>query len=46
MAAVLGEDEGDSELDGDFITAIIPSCILGNGSFSEGEEEADEWASQ
>ena len=45
VAAVLGEDEGDSESDGDFITAIIPSCILGNGSFSEGEEEADKWAS-
>lgn len=45
VAVVLGEDEGDSESDGDFITAIMPSCVLGNGSFSEGEEEADEWGS-
>ena len=46
VAAVLGGDEGDLESDGDFITAIMPSCVLGNGSFSEGEEEADEWASR
>jgi len=43
VAAVFGEDEDNSELDGDFITAVMPSCILGNGSFSEGEEEADGW---
>jgi len=43
VAVVLGEDEGDSDSDGDFIAAIMPSCVLGNGSFSEGEEEAEGW---
>jgi len=43
VAVVLGEDKGDSDSDGDFIAAIMPSCVLGNGSFSEGEEEAEEW---
>ena len=41
--AVFGEDKDSSESDGDFITVVMPSCILGNGSFSEGEEEADGW---
>jgi hypothetical protein len=37
VTAVLGENESDSE--GDFVTAVFPSCVLGNGSFSEGEED-------
>jgi Retrotransposon gag protein len=41
VAAVIGEDDDDS--DGEFITAVMPSCVLGNGSFSEGEEEANGW---
>ena len=41
VAAVIGEDEDDSD-EGDFVTAVFPSCVLGDGSFSEGEEEVDE----
>ena len=40
VAAVLGEDDDDS--DDNFVTAVFPSCVLGDGSFSEGEEEDDE----
>jgi hypothetical protein len=40
VAAFVGEDEDDS--DGEFVTAVFPSCVLGNGSFYEGEEETDE----
>jgi len=42
VAAVV-EDDTDDDSDGDFITAVMPSCVLGNGSFSEGEKEADGW---
>jgi hypothetical protein len=36
----VGEDE--ESLDEDFIIAVFPSCVLGKGSFSEGEEEVDD----
>ena len=36
-------DLGNEEEDDDFVAAVFSSCVLGNGSFSEGEEEYDNW---
>jgi len=45
VGAVFGEPEDESEDENDFVGAVFPSqsCVLGNGSFSEGEEEADSY---
>ena len=44
VAAVVGAED-DSEDEDDFVAAVFPSrsCVLGNGSFSEGEEEANDY---
>jgi len=43
VGAVLGlVEDSDSDSD-DFVAAVMPSCVLGNGSFSEGKEEAENW---
>ena len=39
VATIVGEDEDES--DNDFVTAVFPSCVLGNGSFSESEEDEE-----
>jgi len=41
LAVVFGEDEGESESENDIVGAIMPSCVPGNGSFSEGEDSWD-----
>ena len=41
MAAIVEEDANDS--DSDFITVVMPFCVLGSRSFLEGEEEANRW---
>jgi hypothetical protein len=45
VAAVVGEPEDDSEDEDDFVAAVFSShsCVLGNGSFSEGEEKANDY---
>lgn len=45
VGAVFQEPEDESEDENNFVTAVFPSqsCVLGNGSFSEGEEELDDY---
>ena len=43
VGAVLGLVEDSDSDEDDFVAAVMPSCVLGNGSFSEGEEEAENW---
>jgi hypothetical protein len=44
VAALIEDDKENSadNLDGNFVTAVFPSCVLGNGSFSKGEEDFDD----
>jgi len=44
VGAVLGPDADSDSDEDDFVAAVMPSCVLGNGSFSEGEEEAENWS--
>ena len=41
VATVVNEDDDGSD-ESDFVTAVFPLCVLGDGSFLEGEEEDDE----
>ena len=40
VAAVTTTDDAPSESEDDYVTAVMPSAVLGNGSFSEGDVSA------
>jgi len=42
VASTLGPEDEDDETK--FVATVFPSYILGNESFSEGEEEDDSWS--